>query len=420
MTRPQGASANSLAGASASGATARVDRLGGWCGWIVLGALALAPAMGWLGPMGFPILVGGVGLLTLPALRITDVDRPVAVALLAGLLWAAASSTWSPYRPGSFGHNTLAKLALQLPLYWAALCAARRAEPRLKRRALAVFAVGVALFGLVLLLEFATDAGLYERLHVAFYEPIRHDLAEVSMGHSSFVLAIFWPLALAAAWKARITGWVALPMTAGALAAALRFGSDAPVIAVPMAAVIGLAAWRWPSGAPRTLAVAAALYWLLAPAIIALAHATGRYDAFERVIPRSWSMRMDFWTHAVDWLKDHPLRGWGLDASRVFGPGIILHPHDDALQVWLELGAVGAVLAAAVWFLSLRRLARPLSNLGGAAATASAAVYLLFAAVNFGVWQEWWLAMAALIAIVTALLIEPDPGRRSTETPILR
>ncbi len=39
--------------------------------------------------------------------------------------------------------------------------------------------------------------------------------------------------------------------------------------------------------------------------------------------------------HAVDWIADKPLQGWGLDASRMFGPGIVLHPHDAALQVWL-------------------------------------------------------------------------------------
>jgi hypothetical protein len=38
-----------------------------------------------------------------------------------------------------------------------------------------------------------------------------------------------------------------------------------------------------------------------------------------------------------------------------------------------------------------------------AAAAASAAVYLLFGALNFGVWQEWWLALGAYLAVLTAL-----------------
>jgi O-antigen ligase len=98
----------------------------------------------------------------------------------------------------------------------------------------------------------------------------------------------------------------------------------------------------------------------------------------------------------------------------VFGPGIILHPHDGALQIWLELGAVGAVLAAAFWFLTLRRLTREARDLGAVAVAASCAVYLLFGALNFGVWQEWWLALGALVAVGAALLDGATPASRST------
>jgi len=395
-------------------AAAPRDRLAGWCGWVVATVLALTPLVGWLGPLGLPILIGVAGLAGLPTLRISDEDRPIVVLLLAALLWAAVSSLWSPFHPTKIDHNTAAKLGLQAPLYWAAICAARRADPQLKQAALLAFALGSALFGVVLLAEAATDAGLYERLHFAFYQPIRHDFAEVNIGHASFVLALIWPLALAAAWKTRLSGWVALAMVLGVLAAAIRFGSDAPVISVPLAAIVFLAAWRWPSGAPKVLAWLAAAYWLLAPAMVVALKESGRYEAIQQAIPLSWSMRMGFWSHAVEWMRDHPMRGWGLDASRAFGPGIILHPHDDALQVWLELGAAGAGLAAALWWLALRRLARPASNLATAGAAASASVYLLFGALNFGAWQEWWLALGALLVMLVSLIAAPLPAQAST------
>ena len=390
------------------------DRLGAWCGWLVAGAFALAPALGWLGPLGLPILVALVGLLGLPALRIEDDDRPVAVLLLAALLWAAVSTVWSPFHPSKPANNTALKLALELPLYWSAICAARRASPPLKRRALQVLVWGSALFGLVLLVEFMTDVRLYEILHTAFYQPIRHDLAQSNIGHSTFVLAIMWPLALAAALKLRAPAWLALLMAAGVLAPALRFGSDAPVIAVPLAAGVGIAVWRWPRGGPRALASAAAVYCLVAPLIVLAGRASGRYAGVEAAIQPSWSERMSYWSHALDWIGDHPLRGWGLDASRMFGPGIILHPHDDALQAWLELGLLGALLMAAIWWLSISRLARRGPEAWTAGVAASASVYLLFGAVNFGLWQEWWLALAALIAMAAGLMAEPDPSQAST------
>jgi O-antigen ligase len=99
----------------------------------------------------------------------------------------------------------------------------------------------------------------------------------------------------------------------------------------------------------------------------------------------------------------------------MFGPGIVLHPHDDALQLWLELGLVGVLLAAGVWWSAVSRLARPVRDLGAATVVASAGVYLLFGALNFGVWQEWWLALAALIAVVAGLMADQAaPSRAST------
>jgi O-antigen ligase len=111
-------------------------------------------------------------------------------------------------------------------------------------------------------------------------------------------------------------------------------------------------------------------------------------------------MRLGYWSHAIDWIKLRPLQGWGLEASRMFGPGIVLHPHNNPLQVWLELGAIGAITAAAFWGVVLSRLARPWSNMTAAASAACCSVYLLFG-VNFGVWQEWWLALGALVALLT-------------------
>jgi O-antigen ligase len=150
------------------------------------------------------------------------------------------------------------------------------------------------------------------------------------------------------------------------------------------------------------------------PALVWLVRQVGVYETLQQSVPLSWGMRMSYWSHAVDWIGDHPLRGWGLDASRMFAPGIQLHPHNGELQVWLELGVIGALAAAAFWWLGLRRLARPQADLATAAITASASVYLLFGGLNFGVWQEWWLGLGALVAALGAMLVRQERLRAST------
>ncbi|MFC3069549.1 O-antigen ligase family protein [Phenylobacterium soli] len=389
---------------------ARGVSLSRWCGWVVVGGLALTPLLGWLGPMGFAVLVGLMGLLCLPALRIADEDRPQAVVLLTALVWAAMSTAWSPYHPSKPGNNTALKLAFELPLFWSAMCAARAADPRLRTLALKVLAWGTALFGVLLLAEVVADARIFETLHLKFYGPIRHDISQTKVAHSAFVLALLTPLAFAAALRARVTPWVVLPMAAGAILAGLRFKGEAPALAIFLAVIVGLASWRWPKGGPRALAAGAVVYWLAAPLVILGVRAAGLYETLQHRVELSWSMRMDYWRHAVDWTLDHPIRGWGLDASRMFSPGIVLHPHDDALQVWLELGGVGAVLAAAFFALTLNRLAREEADAPTAGVVAACTVYLLFGALNFGVWQEWWLALGGLAAVGAALLRGPAPS----------
>jgi O-antigen ligase len=379
------------------------DRLATWCGWVLVAAIAVTPPLLWLAPMGFAALIGAVGVFCLPAVRMDDEDRPAALILFGLLIWAAVSTTWSPYHPKNAGGSTILKLAFELPLYWSAICGARRADPRLKALALRILSWGVAASGVILLIESLTDGVTYQWLHEGFYSPIRHDYAKAHLGHSTFVLALLWPLAaLGAAPKMR--PWLALGMLAGLGGAAVAFGSDAPVITIALAPLVALAVYRWPRSAPKLLAIVAVIMFLCAPMVVWAVRESGDYSSIQHAIPLSWSIRMSYWSHAIDWIRDQPLRGWGLDASRMFSPGIVLHPHDGALQVWLELGFFGAAAAAVFWAITIMRLAGPSPSPTKAAVAGSAAVYLLFGALNFGIWQEWWLALGAQVIMLAAVL----------------
>ena len=380
-----------------------------WCGWVLIGAAVLVPVLGWLAPLGFALLLALVGLLCLPAVRISDQDRPVAMILFGALIWAAVSTTWSPYHPSKPGNSTILKLAFELPLYWSAISAARRADPVLRTRALHVLAWGCAVYGLFLLEEAVTRGAIYKALH-ASYEPIRDDLAESKVGHSSQVLALIWPLAAYGA-PGRWRPWLAVAMVTGTGAAAVAFGYDEPVLSLVLAPLTALIVWRWPDRAPKLMAAAAAALFLGMPPLIWAVRHFFDYEAIRNAMPTTDSMRMGYWSHAIDWIRLRPIQGWGLDASRMFGPGIVLHPHNNPLQIWLELGAVGAVAAAAFWGVALARLSRPTPSLATAATAACAAVYLL-SGVNFGVWQEWWLALGALIAVLAVMNAPTDQTAR--------
>lgn len=372
-----------------------------WCGWVLVFALALSGPMAWIGPLGFAALLSLVGLLTLPAMQMQEADRPAALALMVLVIWAAGSMLWSPYTPESPWTSTAVKLVCQAVLYWAAYSAVRRADADVLRWAMIAFMWSMSALAVMLIIEAATGAAVYQALRQAAADPIRPDLAVRNVAQGVFVLAVLWgPAALAAV---RLGWWqLAVLMAAGVVAGAIGLNADAPLIALAAASLAGAAVYRWPVIAPRVLGVGTAFFFLATPLVLWALRAQGIYAAVQERVSLSWSMRMDYWSFAVDWISDKPLRGWGLDASRMFGPGIRLHPHDAALQVWLELGVIGAAAATVFWVTLFHRQERPKSDLGAVAGSAAAVSYLTFAAVSFGVWQEWWLALGALAVVCAA------------------
>ena len=90
-----------------------------------------------------------------------------------------------------------------------------------------------------------------------------------------------------------------------------------------------------------------------------------------------------------------------------------LHPHNAALQVWLELGAPGAVLfallVALVWGAFVRVEWPPLF---AAAAGATLAIGFVGCFGTYGIWQEWWLgtlSFSLFLVLVMARVAERAP-----------
>jgi O-antigen ligase len=184
-----------------------------------------------------------------------------------------------------------------------------------------------------------------------------------------------------------------------------------------------------------SLPVAALLYWrrhvvariaaalsvaavLAAPATLPLLADDPQVIHEADTVKSSLAHRFYIWDFAGKRIAERPLLGWGLDSSRSIPGGkelirtnqerLPLHPHDAALQVWLELGLPGAVLAALLLsWLWLRLAAVTWPRLYAAAAGSSLAAGSTVLSAGWGVWQEWWiatlsLAMFAILAMARA------------------
>lgn len=137
------------------------------------------------------------------------------------------------------------------------------------------------------------------------------------------------------------------------------------------------------------------------PTLDALVKKDGALSEFHRMY--MWHFVLDNLDGQAFWI------GHGADASRGF-PGasapimwgaelMPLHPHNGALQTWLELGLAGA-LVVAVAPLIIGFSANRMSRADAALAAALLAAYMAPWMLSYGVWQAWWMAMAWLAAAI--------------------
>lgn len=112
--------------------------------------------------------------------------------------------------------------------------------------------------------------------------------------------------------------------------------------------------------------------------------------------------RMEIWDYVSRYIMQNPLYGFGVEATRQvphFGSGeiyqqgqTILHPHNYALQLWMEFGLVGVTLGAAfIGYLLVQIGKLPIHQAKVALPTLIAV--LSVASTGYGMWQGWWLGL---------------------------
>ncbi|WP_421994320.1 O-antigen ligase family protein [Roseococcus sp.] len=376
--------------------------------WALAAALAVAPFAVVLqnrvmAPIALAGMAGCVVLGWLRGWRPSALPRLAwpAVALLA---WMALSALWAPEAGRAL--DGAARLGISLALALLAADALRREPPSalIPRAAAIGVAIGIAAAAFDHLsgnLLRGTVRGL----------PAWDVTLSFGLKNAGAVLALLLPLAV---FAPSLPLWprVALGLIGGALV--LMLPGDSAKLAVLAGLGAGLAG-QFVLRATRAALAATAMVLVLA-----LPWALGAFLPLDAGrLPPSAAHRLLIWDFVSDRVAERPLLGWGMEASRAVPGGtghpdaamladfgltaqsawfasaqlLPLHPHNLALQSWLELGAVGAALMAML----LAMLA--LSATGGAACGAYAAG-LVIAMLSYGAWQYWWVA-AVLLAAVT-------------------
>lgn len=331
------------------------------------------------------------------------------------LLWSFAAVFWAPHLP------LISWIKVFLALFAVIILATGLSKLSLKtieRLKMPVLGAIAALFCL-LVFERSTDGFLirFDRTtdtSVQILDTLSGGL--VLLGCVCFPIAwLLWRQSETRVWPATFV--------LACLTLSLTYRMDA----IPLGLVVGTLAFfivlYWPTRAfVAVTAIVAVIALIWGP--LAIAASALQVDSWLiENIDRNWGYRIIIWQHVGELLRSNFFVGFGFDASRVIGAAAdllperdgtstFLHPHNGMLQLWLELGFIGAMLFIGMMGLLFRRALMASPSPGAMAAAAgtfgfSVTIWLL----SYGVWQGWWLAVLGLSICSVVLIFRLD--RRS-------
>lgn len=127
--------------------------------------------------------------------------------------------------------------------------------------------------------------------------------------------------------------------------------------------------------------------------------------------------RLEIWDYVSRYALQRPLTGYGLEASRVitdfdsaqiYQQGTsILHPHNFALQLWLEFGVIGAAFGVAF----CAKILQTIYKLKESQARLCLPVFiacLSVAATGYGMWQSWWIGLLFLASALCIIALRME------------
>jgi O-antigen ligase len=376
--------------------------------WLTIVVFAALPSVGLIaGPVyAFLVFAHGVTQAVLGGTqqRWPAIDHQFALLAVsfAALSWASVAWSVDPARSAMAALQVTAVLAGALLALASPRLPAGPAE-RLFRVMVIATAVGCA----ILVLDTALDFTLQQHM---LHRPPPLVGTKYNRGMDHLILLV-WPVLGYLAWRRDWKGalLIGVPLL-GAVAVTMS-------LAAKVAMIVGVLVLLGALWLPRLVAP------LLGTCMVAIAAATPlglHLLAEQRVVLAPYLKisglhRLEIWDHVTTHLFARPLLGWGIASSTelplppeelrhyLILNGSNIYAHDQWLELWVETGAVGAILGLGFSLLVLHRIggiSTEIRPYGYAAFGAG----VLISCVNFEVMTDsWWAAVAASGFLFAAL-----------------
>jgi O-antigen ligase len=218
-----------------------------------------------------------------------------------------------------------------------------------------------------------------------------------------YLVLIAWPLLAHLWWRRR--WWAVAALGLAMTVMLVETPSLAARVAVGTGVVVLLLAWVLPRVVTIVLGWGVAAFVVSLPVTLRLL--AERRAELARVLKPSGVARLEIWDYMTARVFERPIGGWGLrTASRLpIRPDELasytqidargIYPHNQWLELWVELGVIGAALGLVFAVVVLRRI-RNLPKAVRPFAYAAFASAMTIASVNYEVVTDsWWCALAA-------------------------
>jgi len=350
-------------------------------------------------------------------------DRALTVCLLALFGWGIVATSWSHDVAEAIG---LALRTTAMTVAGLLLLAVATGLDPAAREKIRPWIIGGFIAGLAVL---ALERGLGQPLYIAFgdFDPKQTLLSRLNRGATALAILV-WPVT-GLLYRGKAGAWALL--LPPALFAVLCFlESLAALLGFCLGGVFGVLALLHRQAGRVLSAIVVVAVALFSPLVAYWFHKSGLADS--AWLDYSSQQRIEIWNFAAERIAERPIFGWGFDAAdamrRQFADTIgnvaammPNHPHNAALQIWLELGIVGLALFLAILLILVWRIDR-LPRIERLAAQCAFISGLAIALVGYGTWQSQWIATLFGVALTIILCQDgpaaaPDEARRDEAEP---
>lgn len=343
-----------------------------------------------------------------PEMGVKAFRRATRSALVLFLLWALLSSLWSIDGSGSF--EAIVRIMLLCALGTVAFMLHHTMPATsfaLQKIYVVLFAACVALLALehLPLPHGALLAAISDALGGDFAEYTRKT---VNRGLCAFAVLVWPAMHLLYGMGKRTFAWALFATTAIAI---LGFNSMSAQLGLVLSFAVFMFC-RFAAGhGARVLVVVVPLACVAVPFFTFAIMKSPSFAPHYAEVSALSAGRLPIWSALEPFVKEKPLLGWGADMSEQMPmsdetlaslglEGPPMHPHLSALQVQLELGVVGLVLAALALAQIIRRVGAATQGVAQAMALACVVAYAGAGLSSFAIWQNWWVATAWLAVLL--------------------